>query len=90
MLTLIFQVDDDICELDESVVCFIEFVITSMHSSELLYKPEVAFDNISPLVQLLVVLPGLLAIALRWDHWSHAALFYLFTKTLPLIRLVHQ
>ena len=61
-----------------------------MHSSELLDKPEVTLDNISPLVQLLVVLPGLLAIALRWHDRTHAALFYLFTKTLPLIRLVHQ
>ena len=77
MLTLIFQEDADICERDESVVCFIEFVIPSMHSSELLDKPEVSFDNISPLVQLLVVLPGLLAIALRWHNRTHRKHFWI-------------
>ena len=54
MFTLIFHVDDDICESYEGVVRFVEFVIPRIDSPELFDKPEVTLHNISTLVQLFV------------------------------------
>ena len=90
MFTLIFHVDDDICESYEGVVRFVEFVIPRIDSPELFDKPEVTVHHISTLVQLFVILPRLLAIALRRNHWTHPTLFRLFTTLITLIRLVQQ
>ena len=90
MFTLISHEDDDVCESDEGVVGFVQLVVTRKNSSELLNIAEVTLDHISPLVQLFVIPPRLLAIALRRHHRTHFALFRLRPASLSLIRLVHQ
>ena len=89
MLVLIFHEDDDICESNERIVGFVEFVTPRKHAMELLNIPKVTFDNISSLVQLLAILPRLLAVAFRRNHRKHPALYRLHATLIFLIHLVH-
>ena len=89
MLALISHEDDDISEGDEGIIGFVEFVIASMNSPKLLYNSKVTFDNIPALVQLLIVLPRLLAITFRRYHRKHPALHRLRATLIFLIHLVH-
>jgi len=79
-----------VCECDECVICFVEFVLSSKDSSELLDITEVSFYNVASLVQLFLVLPRFLVIALRWNNRYHAALFCLCSTRIAFIRLVHE
>jgi len=90
VLALISHEDDDICEGDEGIIGFVEFVIASMNSPKLLYNSKVTFDNIPALVQLLIVLPRLLAITFRRYHRYHYTLFRLRSAGITLIRSVHN
>ena len=90
MFVLIFQVYAGVCDGDERIVCFVEFVISSEHSPELFDIAEVTLHYIPPFVQFLIIFPRLLAITLRRNHRTHAALLRLRTTSISLIRLVHQ
>ena len=90
MFTLDFQESADVSEDNEGVVGFIEFVIPGVHTPELLDITEVTFHNVPTLIQLLIISPRSLAVALRRNHRTHAAFFYLRTARIALIRLVHD
>ena len=90
MLVLISHEDNDICEGDERIIGFVEFVIPRENSTKLLDIAKVTFDNIPALVQLLVILPRLLPIALRRNHRHHATLHRLRSAGITLIRLAHR
>ena len=47
MLTLLFHESGDVGDGDEGVVCFIEFVISGVHTPELLDIAEVTFHYIA-------------------------------------------
>ena len=54
MLVLISHEDDDICESNECVIGFIQFIIAGVYSSELLDISEVTFYNVTPFVEFLL------------------------------------
>jgi hypothetical protein len=57
VFTLISHKDRHVCDGNEGVVCDVQFGISRKHSPELLDITEVTFNNIPPLVQILVILP---------------------------------
>ena len=90
MFTLISHENGDICDGDEGVVGFVQFVITSKYSSELFDITEVTLYDIPLFVQLLIVLPRFFTVAFRWHHWMHSTLFRLCPTLVAFLRLVHH
>ena len=54
--------EDDICEGDERVIGFVEFVIAGINSTKLLDIAKVTFYKITSLIQILTVTPWLTVI----------------------------
>ena len=80
MFVLIFHEDGAVCECEEGVLCFVEFVIPSALFSELFDISEVTLYNVSPFVQIFIrtVLPSL-------DHPLVERLLPEFVKLEPKI-----
>ena len=68
MFTLIFHESQYVCDGDECVICFVEFVLSSKDSSELFDITEITLDNISSFIQFFIVCPRLFPITLRRKH----------------------
>ena len=72
------------------MISSIQLVIPRKYPTELLDIAKVTLHNIPALIQLLIILPRLLAVALRRDRRNHATLFRHRTTLITLISLVHH
>ena len=60
VFTLIFQEHQDVCEWNEGIICFVEFVIPCKDPPELFDITEIMFYNVASFVQFLIIFPRFL------------------------------
>jgi len=85
VFTLIFHKTGNICDGDEGVVGFVQFIITCEHSSELFDITEVTLYNIPLFVQFFIVLPRFFVVAFWWNHRTHPTLFRLRSASIAFL-----